>query len=315
MKNVRHFIFLFVFIILLAGCTNTEETSKTTNTTNNATISIIDFADRTISFEQPPENIVALGNGETDIIYALGGKVVGRPTGDAVVEEAKDALEVGSTHSVDLEKITSLQPDVVLGNHPMNQKDVEPIKSIGAEMILTSANSIHHIKEQIALFGTLLDKEEKAEEIISEINEKIEQLQNESSNEKTRVLLIYGAPGTNMVALPNSLGGNILEVAGGENIASDYPSLEMYPQYAQLNTERIIEANPQIIMLMSHGNPEEVKNSFIQDMEKNAGWSELDAVKNNQFHILPSDLFGTNPGTRIIDALDYMYELLEDVNE
>lgn len=315
MKNVRHFIFLFVFIILLAGCTNTEETSKTTNTTNNATISIIDFADRTISFEQPPENIVALGNGETDIIYALGGKVVGRPTGDAVVEEAKDALEVGSTHSVDLEKITSLQPDVVLGNHPMNQKDVEPIKSIGAEMILTSANSIHDIKEQIALFGTLLDKEEKAEEIISEINEKIEQLQNESSNEKTRVLLIYGAPGTNMVALPNSLGGNILEVAGGENIASDYPSLEMYPQYAQLNTERIIEANPQIIMLMSHGNPEEVKNSFIQDMEKNAGWSELDAVKNNQFHILPSDLFGTNPGTRIIDALDYMYELLEDVNE
>lgn len=316
MKYFQQFMFLFS-LILLIGCTENDETGTDVNngTTNDANISITDFADRTITLELPPENIVALGNGETDIIYALGGKVVGRPTGEAVVKAAESALEVGSTHSVDLEKITSLEPDVVLGNHPMNQKDIEPIKSIGAEMILTSANSVDDIKRQISLFGALLNKEENAEEIIKKIDEKVKQLKEKSTDSKPRALLIYGAPGTNMVALPNSLGGNILELAGGENIAGDFPSLEMYPQYAQINTERIMEANPEIIMLMSHGNPEEVKSSFIQEMEKNSGWSELAAVKNDEFHILPSDLFGTNPGTRIVEALDYMHDLLEDVDE
>lgn len=147
------------------------------------------------------------------------------------------------------------------------------------------------------------------------IDDKIATIQSTQDGEKIRVLLIYGAPGTNMAALPNSLGGNILELAGGENIASDYPSLDMYPQYAQLNTERIIESNPQIILLMSHGNPEEVKSSFEKEMSSAAGWNELDAVKNEEFHILPSDLFGTNPGTQIVDALDYLDELLQDVKE
>ncbi|MEI3613199.1 ABC transporter substrate-binding protein [Pseudogracilibacillus sp. SO30301A] len=317
MYHFRHYLCLFLFISLVGCSLNNEPTDKNTTTeaSDEPFLSITDFSNRTVSFQQHPEKIVALGNGETDIIYALGGDVVGRPTGEAVVKEAENALEVGSTHSVDLEKITSLEPDVVLGNHPMNSKDIDSIESIGAEMILTSANSVDDINKQISMFGDLIGQQKKADEIIYTINEKISDLEETSSENKTRVLLIYGAPGTNMAALPNSLGGNILELAGGINIASDYPSLETYPQYAQLNTERIIEANPEIILLMSHGDPEEVKDSFIQDMSKNAGWSELEAVKNNQFHILPSNLFGTNPGTKVIDALDYMHELLEDVNK
>lgn len=311
-------VFCSMLVFLMVGCSsNTDETTnqgKTKEAGENA-ISITDFSNRTITFDHIPEKIVSLGNGETDIIYALGEEVVGRPTGDAVIKESEDALEVGSTHSADLEKITSLDPDVVLGNHPMNSNDVQSIESIGSEMILTSANSVDDIKKQITLFSNLLNKQEKADEVIHMIDEKIAQIQSEQTENKPRVLLVYGAPGTNMAALPNSLSGDILELAGGENIASDYPSLEMYPQYAQLNTERIIESNPQMILLMSHGNPEEVKEGFINDMSKNAGWNELDAVKNDQFIILPHDLFGTNPGTKIVDALDYLHELLQDVKE
>lgn len=306
---------LFILIIVMVGCSSISQETNTQENFDKDAISITDFSNRTITFNQTPEKIVALGNGETDIIYALGEEVVGRPTGEAIIKEAENALEVGSTHSVDLEKVTSLEPDVVLGNHPMNTNDVQSIESIGSEMILTSANSIEDIKKQIILLGDLLNKQAKSEEIIHTIDEKITQIQADQIGKKPRVLLVYGAPGTNMAALPNSLSGNILELAGGENIASDYPSLEMYPQYAQLNTERIIESNPQMILLMSHGNPEEVKNSFVKEMAKTAGWNELDAVKNDKFVILPPTLFGTNPGTQVVDALDYLHELLQDVKE
>lgn len=301
-----------ILLLINVGCSSHADETETQASTNEETISITDSSDRTIVFDQVPEKIVSLGNGETDIIYALGGEVVGRPTGEAVVKESKEALEVGSTHSVALEKITSLDPDVVLGNHPMNTSDLQSIEGIGSEMLLTSADSVDDIKKQITLFGELLEKEEKSEDIIQTIDEKIDQMKLDQTEEKPRVLLVYGAPGTNMAALPNSLSGDLLEIAGGENIAEDYPSLEKYPQYAQLNTERIIEANPQLIVLMSHGNPEEDKDNFMKDMSKTAGWNELDAVKNDNFHILPSDLFGTNPGIKVMDALDHLQKLLQD---
>ncbi|MFS0645828.1 ABC transporter substrate-binding protein [Siminovitchia sp. 179-K 8D1 HS] len=299
---------------VLMGCAQSQN-NEDSGTSGDAAVSVTDFADRTVTFDHVPERIVALSNGDVDIVYALGGEVVGRPNskGPIAVKEAEHAEEVGSTHSVDIEKITALQPDVVLGGHPMNLKDVPAIEGTGAKVILTGANSVDDIKKQVGLLGEVLGKEDKSKEIIADIDRKVEEIQSGQSERKPRVLLVYGAPGTNMAALPNSLSGNLLEMAGGENIASDYPGLDSYPQYAQLNTERIIESNPEIILLMSHGNPEEVKDSFMNEMKKNAGWKDLDAVKNDRFVILPSDLFGTNPGTRVKESLAFLQKIFKEM--
>lgn len=311
-------IFTLILLFILAGCgqkSSGEPEKAEAESSSGSSLKITDFADRDISFDQAPKKIAALSNGDMDIIYALGGELVGRPTarGPIAVPEAKDAIEIGSTHEIDVEKLTAAQPEVVLANDPMNMKDIPAIEGTGAQAVLTSANSLEDIQKQIDLFGTMLAKEQKAKEINDGINAKVEKMKEDQPEEKPRALLVYGAPGTNMAALPNSLSGNLLEIAGGENIASDYPSLEDYPQYAQLNTERIIEANPQVILLMSHGNPEEVKEGFLKEIKQNAGWKDLDAVKNDRFMILPSDLFGTNPGTRVTEALDQLSKIFQEM--
>ncbi|WP_339230832.1 ABC transporter substrate-binding protein [Oceanobacillus sp. FSL K6-2867] len=312
MKNIYILVCLFV-VAILAGCTDSSANGETNNNGGN-NYSITDFAGQEVTFEQVPGRIAALSSGEMDIIYALGGELVGRPSTDVgVPESAVDVEQVGNTHGIDLEKIASVQPDVVLGNVQMNSKDTASIHSLHAQMVLTEANSIEDIQEQIRLFGEMLQKQDKAEVINAEINEKIEALHKEDTD-PVRVLLVYGAPGTFMTALPNSLSGNILEAVGGENIASDFESLEAYPQYAQLNTERIIEANPQYILLMSHGDPEAVESGFIEEMEKNPAWNNLDAVKAGNIEVLPADLFGTNPGTRVMEAMELLEELLATVS-
>lgn len=311
MRIIYVLVCIFVAVVL-AGCTDSSAKDEAENSDGN-NYSITDFAGQEIVFEQVPERIAALSSGEMDIIYALGGELVGRPSTDiGVPAEAENVEQIGNTHGIDLEKIASVQPDVVLGNVQMNSKDTASIHSLHAQMVLTEANSIEDIQEQIMLFGEMLRKQDKAEEINAAINEKIEALHQEE-NEPVRTLLVYGAPGTFMTALPNSLSGNILEVVGGENIASDFESLEAYPQYAQLNTERIIEANPQYILLMSHGDPEAVESGFIKEMEKNPAWSNLDAVKAGNIEVLPADLFGTNPGTRVVEAMELLEELLSSV--
>lgn len=304
--------FMFVLMILVTGCGKEESAQlKTTSSKSNGeAITIVDFADREVTFDSVPEKIVVLGTGDMQIIHALGGELVGIPTSeDIAIEDLKNVTQIGNTHTMDLEQIAALQPDVVIGDSVLNQKDIATIEGIGSKMILTKANSIDDIMKQIQMYGQLLQKENKANELIESITNTMNELQ-EVEREHPRVLLIYGAPGTYMVALPNSLSGNILELAGGVNIASDFPSLEQYPQYAQLNAERIVEANPQYVFLMTHGDSESVRDGFVKEMEQNPSWNNLDAVKNNHIEVLPAQLFGTNPGTQVTEAIEVLQELI-----
>ncbi|WEK54049.1 MAG: ABC transporter substrate-binding protein [Candidatus Cohnella colombiensis] len=315
MMKKQTLLLLAVLLIVITGCTSNQSDSSA-NQNPNAAIVLIDSAGRTIKFNEVPQNIVALSNGEMDIIYALGGKLVGKPTStesSPILTEAEGVEQIGSTHEVDLEKLMFVRPHVVLGTYPLNSKDIAPIESIGTKLVLTSANSIEDIKNQIRLFGQMLQKEHNASTIIQKIDDKLTELASQQPAEKVRVLMIYGAPGSNMAALPNSLSGNVLDLVGGVNIAASFESLQNFPQYATLNTERIIEANPQLIVIMAHGNPEVVRESFIKELQSNAAWSNLDAVKNNHVEILPSDLFGTNPGTRITESLDMLHNMIQTV--
>ncbi|GMK45781.1 iron-hydroxamate ABC transporter substrate-binding protein [Paenibacillus glycanilyticus] len=292
-----------IILIICCACGNTSSPAEA-----GSEIAIEDFTGRSLGFDHVPERIVALGNGEADIIYALGGNLVGRPTSELPqsLETLSEVKQIGTAHEVDLEKITLLHPDVVLGNSPMNTKDIPTIESIGSKMLLTSANSVHEITQQIELFGKLLQQEDRASELVDQINGQLAEYKAAVAANSPKVLLVYGAPGTFMAALPSSLGGNILELAGGVNIAADYPRLQSYPQYAQLSNERIVQANPQYIFIMTHGNAEQVKESFLKEMADNAAWNHVDAVKQGHVEILPNDLFGTNPGTRVMEALTLM---------
>ncbi|MBP1993172.1 ABC transporter substrate-binding protein [Paenibacillus eucommiae] len=292
---------------IMAGCGAMAMQEET----GDAAIAVVDFAQRKIGFDQSPERIVALGNGEVDIIYALGGEVVGRPQaeGKLVNEAAGKAEEIGSVHTVDLERIAALKPDVVLGNYPINVNDVPLLEGIGVKVVLTQANSIDDIRRQIQLFAAILGREERADELVAEMDTSLLQSAEQPADEQ-RVLLVYGAPGTYLAALPNSLAGNILEEAGGTNVASQFPSMQNFPQYAQLNTERIVQAAPDIILIMTHGSTEEVEAGFRREMESNSAWSSLEAVRDGRIHVLPAELFGTNPGTRVAQAVLHLRELL-----
>lgn len=302
---------LLALCFLLSACSSGGTTTPSTNEASGDQISITDFNNRTITFSNVPQRIAALSIGETNIIYSLEGTLVGRPATDVPLqwEASNDVHEIGTTHEVDLEQIAFVKPEVVLAHNIMNEKDVSKLESIRAKVVLTSGNSIEDIKKQITIFGELLQKQEKATELVAEIDTKLSELQNISQDE-VPALIVYGAPGTFMAALPSSLSGDILTKTGGKNIAEDYPQLAGYPQYAALDMERIVASNPQAIFIMTHADPEDVRDNFIKEMKSSPAWNSIDAVKNGRIEVLPAELFGSNPGTRITESLDYMYNAL-----
>lgn len=306
-------ISLTILSLLITGCGATTNAKSSDEIYSGEPLSIIDFNNREVKLNGAPERIAALSIGETNIIYSLEGTLVGRPTTDVPLqwEASQQVREIGTTHEVDLEQIAFVKPQVVLAHNIMNEKDVGKLEGIGIKVVLSSGNSVADIKRQIELFGAMLQKEQKASELIANIDAKIESLQSAVAD-ATPALIVYGAPGTFMAALPSSLAGNILELAGGTNIAADYPQLASYPQYATLDMERIVKSNPEAIYIMTHANPEEVKDSFIREMEASKAWSSIAAVQNGKIEILPAELFGSNPGTRIVESLDYMYQTLHE---
>jgi iron complex transport system substrate-binding protein len=313
-KGIKLSSFFCVLGLLVACNQNVDTTSKEAD--KQTSIQITDFANRTVEFPEVPKTIVALGSGDVDLMNAFGIKVAGKPTNvsDNLIDSSvKDVPEIGTTHEINYEQVALIHPDVVMANAAFNQDDVTAIEGVGSKVVLTEANSIEDIKRQVNLYGQMLQEESEAAEITESLTRKLEEIKKQVVKENKRVLLVYGAPGTYMAALPNSLSGDILTHAGGINIASDYPALEKFPQYAQINTERVVEANPDAVLLITHGSPDEIKKSFLKEMEQNSAWNSITAVKEGKVEVLPSELFGTNPGTKVTEAVSYLVELLNSM--
>ncbi|AIF43074.1 ABC transporter substrate-binding protein [Virgibacillus sp. SK37] len=292
-----------------------EETQQTTEKSDAQTkqIEITDASGNTLTFDQAPASIATFDSGVLNILQELGANITGRPAASGPVdEELKGITEIGNPHQPNFEMIAKVNPEVLVVPLSFKQYEDNLIEQ-GIKPVYTKANSVEDIQETIHTFGVLLNKEKEAKKINQTITDKINKAKN-NGTPATKTLLVYGAPGTYLAALPSSLSGDLLEIAGGENIAADFPKEEKYPQYASISPEKIVERNPQQIMLITHGDPEGVKKAFQEEMNKNATWKNLDAVKNDQVIVLPSHLFGSNPGVKVAEALQTMQESLAEAN-
>lgn len=283
--------------------------SNESDPAGNTGIEVKDLTGQAVTFKEPPATVATLSSGDLDILLALGVDIAGRPSSQGpVTDELKDIAEIGNPHQPNFEKIAEINPDVLIAAPSFKQFEAN-MERQGTKIVYTAANSVEDIQQTVELFGKLFGKEQEAKSIQDEITGGIAKSA-ERKEDAVKTLLVYGAPGTYLAALPNSLSGNLLELAGGENIASDFPNEEKYPQYASLSIEKIIERNPEMVMLITHGEPEAVKAAFEGEMMKNPAWKNLDAVKAGNVVVLPSHLFGTNPGTKVTEALEVMKESL-----
>ncbi|MDH5159610.1 ABC transporter substrate-binding protein [Heyndrickxia oleronia] len=316
MRKYTFILFSLVLLVALTACDNGKKEASGDQIKNKSveeiSIKVTDASGQSLSFDKVPDSIATLSSGDLDILLSLGANVTGRPTvSGEVAKDLKTISEIGNPHQPNFEKIAEIHPSVLIAGMSFKQHAAN-IEKQGTKVIFTEANSIDDIQNSIRLYGTLLQKETEAEKVNQRISKRVEGMKAEEAS-PVKALLVYGAPGTYLAALPNSLSGDLLEKAGGENIAADFPKEDSYPQYASLSVEKIIERNPQVVMLITHGDPNAVKDAFEKEMKKNAAWKNLDAVKNGNVVVLPSNLFGTNPGTKVVEALEVMKESLSKV--
>ena len=259
-----------------------------------------------ISHEEGEEVVVATSVAVTEILDALGVKVAGIPTTSYdLPESVKDAVEIGNPMSPDLEIIKSLNPTVVVSVDTLGSDYMTLFEQNNIPSQFVSLQSLEGLKEAITTLGQRFEVEEKADELITQIEDKQASIQAEVAElEKPQILILFGAPGATMIATAQSYVGNLVEIVGGENVINESAA------YTALNKEYIATLNPDQILVMIHALPEATKAALEQEMATDTMWQSMTAVKEGRVVFLDHNYFGMSADLSVIEGLELLKEII-----
>ena len=265
-------------IILISGCVNEnpQENNKKT-----------------------PERIISTSPSNTEILFALGlgDKVVGVTTYCNYPPEAPEKEKIGGFSTVDIEKIISLNPDMVLASSKTGDENIKKLEDKGITVLIVEPKNIDEILKAIELIGNVTGKENEAKSLTENMLKRINKVKENSKNlkEKPKVMyVVWHEP--LMSAGKNTFANDIIEIAGGENIYSD-----MEIQYPTISLESVIDRNPDIIIAsVGHGDAGNLTYNYVMNEPR---LKDVNAVKNKRVYEIDADIMN-RPGPRISDALE-----------
>ena len=217
---MRKILFVLLAVLTLCAC-NRNATPLT-----SATDTFTDYYGRTVVVPQQPARIVSTSPAITEIIFALGGQdlLVGRTQYCDYPPEARQIENIGGISNLNVEKIASLKPDLVISGSMILQEKFEQLATMGIPAVCVRERPYFDgLYENIAMIGELIGKEEEAERLNKEIAAEVEALESvaDSGNRPTMYYVVgFGSEG-NYTAGANTFIHDIITMAGATNIAAD----------------------------------------------------------------------------------------------
>ena len=306
---------LLLLIFVVTGCSNgnINKNVNADNKNNEAYYTFTDSRGNSVVLEKRPERVVSLVGSYAETWILAGGEVIG-VTDDVIQEgriEVSDGISiVGTVKNPNIEEILSLSPDFILLS-----PDIESHLKIAG--ILKDANIAHaYFKvEYFEDFLKMLDictditgnkdlYEEYGLKVKKDIEGILSKIENDSSD-KPEVLFIRAFSSGPKAKKDDNLTCKMLEDLGTVNIANKHPSL-----LEELSIEKIIEEDPDFIFVTTMGNTEKAIEALKNGIERNPAWSNLSAVKNNRYIILPKELFHYKPNAKWGESYKYLAEII-----
>jgi iron complex transport system substrate-binding protein len=292
--------------VLLASCFNaapqpSEKEGRQPDVSNNSgfPMEITDFKERKVTIEKPPERIVTLAPGITEILFelGLGDKVVGVTDYDDYPEEVFTKPKVGDFQGPNMEAIAAQNPDIIFASTLSGKNSMEALQRLGIPVLMLEAKSIEQIYSSIEIIGKLTGKAAEGDALIKYMKERMADIQQRvSAYPRKRVFYLVDING-NFSAGGGTFIDYLINLAGGENIAADSEG------WAQYSMESIAEKNPEVIIAPPHAGD-------IKDIYRLPGYSGTDAVKNDRVYVISDDNIISRTSHRIVQGLEEIARFL-----
>lgn len=198
--------------------------------------------------------VVAIGGSVTEIVYALGqqDRLVARDSTSVYPPEALKLPDVGYIRQLSPEGVLSVNPTGILalqGSGPREAVDV--LKKTSVAYVEIPERFDHQgIVNKVRAVGKALGQEAKAEELARDVDAKLTAAQAATARiaERKRVLFVLSMQdGKFQAAGGNTAADGMIQLAGAVN------AIDGFTGYKQVSDEAIIEAKPDVVLVMDRG--------------------------------------------------------------
>jgi iron complex transport system substrate-binding protein len=263
-------------------------------------LTLTDDEGGTVTLAAEPRKIVSLTPAVTETLFAVGAgpRVVATDDSSDYPAAAKPLPDVVTFGTVDVEKIVSLKPDLVIaGGAGFTAADaIAKLRDLKIPVLVVSTPSIEGIYKDIELVGSAAGATDEAKTVTAKMRADMQaiataaQAESAKASTKPRVFYdvgyidttgqIYGpAEGSFLAEMLGLLG---VDVITGDKVTYEIP------------IEKLIERDPQVIILGV--------NAFYkptpETIAKRTGWKALTAVKTGDIRSV-NDTEITRPGPRL----------------
>ncbi|MBW1897811.1 MAG: ABC transporter substrate-binding protein [Deltaproteobacteria bacterium] len=243
-----------------------------------------------------PERIISLGPIITETIYLLGAdkKLIANTTYCVLPPDARLKEKIGTVIQMNVEKIISLSPDLVLANALTKQKQINILESLGIRVVkFENPKTFSEMCQMTLKIGRVLGKEEKAKQIIEKTRKEVDAVIEKTGKLlKKRVFIQIGIKPLH-TAVKETFVNEYIELAGGENIALNEKS-------GVYSREKVLQENPDVIFIATMG------SSRTAGENEKAGWMKfrsITASRNNEIFILDPDIICSPTPVSFVKAL------------
>lgn len=286
---------LLICVVMVIGASSCDQ---------SAPAAITDDLGREVRLESMPVRIVSHVPGITETLFALGlgDKIVGVSDHCDYPEEAVDKPKIGGYFTPNIEKIVALDPDLVLTDG--HSEAINQLESLGIPFIVLQPMDIDGIIANIELLGEITGSQNKASELISDMEERIAVVV-AAVNDAPRPRVFYVFDATDPVkpwtAGPGSFVDALIRLAGGDNVAA-----QAQGAWVQFSMEELVSFDPEIVVANTMMGTAVIS---LDELRNIAAWQEITAIREGRIGLIDGDLVDRH-GPRIVQGLEEIAKII-----
>ena len=265
-------------------------------------VEVIDDIGRTVQLPAPAERVVSLAPHATELLFAVGAgdRIVGTVSHSDYPPPARQIPRVGGYSRLDLERIVSLQPDLIVAWHSGNSvAQVERLRSLGLVVYFSEPRRFEDMAEALLRLGALTGNRRQAQRRATTLRAAVDDLLGRYAG-RPPVTVFYQIWNDPLMTVNGEhLINQVIEMCGGRNIFAELPTLA-----PRIVIETVLARDPEVIVASGMG---EQRPQWLDDWRR---WSGLTAVKRDNLFFVPPDLLQRH-GLRLLQGAERLCGFLE----
>ncbi|MDM5153781.1 iron-siderophore ABC transporter substrate-binding protein [Bacillus sp. DX1.1] len=311
-----------LFLVFIAACGSNEVSKeKTDSKSNKEQAYTVKHAMGETKITKTPKRVVVLTNEGTEAILSMGVKPVGavkswlgNPWYDHIESDMKGVEVVGVEHEVNLEKIASLKPDLIIGNKVRQEKVYDKLSAIAPTVFSDTLSG--DWKENFKLYAKALNREEEGNKVLSKFDAHLEDIKQKLGDKVNQeVSVVRFMAGTSRIYYTDSFSGVIFDQLGFKRVKQQKELFTANSKFGNLaidvGKEMIPKMDGDVLFYFTYA-PENDQKALdrAKEMTSDPLWKNLNAVKNGNAYEVSDAVWNTAGG---VIAANKMLDELEKI--